>query len=121
MSDFGPRFQPSLAAILKVRPWMNLSTTSTRPLPGYWKFERRGTGAGLEHSDSECGGLKSVTEPEMCRLIEANGWSLKRINGSHHIYAKSGERKIISVPVHRSKNLTAGLARRIARDEGVDI
>ncbi|MBS1859919.1 MAG: type II toxin-antitoxin system HicA family toxin, partial [Acidobacteria bacterium] len=32
--------------------------------------------------------MKPVTGPEMCRLIEANGWSLKRINGSHHIYAK---------------------------------
>ena len=57
---------------------------------------------------------------EMCRLIEANGWSLKRINGSHHIYAKPGERKIISVPVHGSENLKPGLALRIARDAGVD-
>jgi predicted RNA binding protein YcfA (HicA-like mRNA interferase family) len=62
-----------------------------------------------------------VTGSEMCRLIEANGWSLKRINGSHHIYAKSGERKVISVPVHGKKNLKAGLALRIARDAGVDI
>ena len=51
----------------------------------------------------------------MCRLIEANGWSLKRINGSHHIYGKPGERKVISVPVHGSKYLKAGLALRIAR------
>jgi len=65
--------------------------------------------------------LKSVTGPEMCRLIEANGWSLKRINGSHHIYAKPGERKVISVPVHGSKNLKAGLALRIARDAGIEI
>jgi predicted RNA binding protein YcfA (HicA-like mRNA interferase family) len=65
--------------------------------------------------------LKSVTGPEMCRLIEANGWSLRRINGSHHIYSKPGERKVISVPVHGSKNLKAGLAIRIARDAGVDI
>jgi len=65
--------------------------------------------------------LKSVTGPEMCRLIEANGWSLKRINGSHHIYSKPGERKVISVPVHGSKNLKTGLALRIARDADVDI
>jgi predicted RNA binding protein YcfA (HicA-like mRNA interferase family) len=57
----------------------------------------------------------------MCRLIEANGWSRKRINGSHHIYAKPGERKVISIPVHGSKNLKAGLALRIARDAGVDM
>jgi predicted RNA binding protein YcfA (HicA-like mRNA interferase family) len=57
----------------------------------------------------------------MCRLIEANGWSLKRINGSHYIYSKPGERKVISVPVHGSKNLKAGLALRIKRDAGVEI
>jgi predicted RNA binding protein YcfA (HicA-like mRNA interferase family) len=65
--------------------------------------------------------LKSVTGPEMFRLIEANGWSLRRINGSHHIYSKPGERKVISVPVHGRKILKTGLALRIARDAGVDI
>jgi predicted RNA binding protein YcfA (HicA-like mRNA interferase family) len=34
----------------------------------------------------------------MCRLLEANGWRLQRIKGSHHIYSKPGERKIISIP-----------------------
>jgi len=57
----------------------------------------------------------------MCRLIEKNGWSLRRINGSHHIYSKPGERKIISIPVHGNKSLKPGLASRIARDAGVDI
>ncbi|MGO9893111.1 MAG: type II toxin-antitoxin system HicA family toxin [Bryobacteraceae bacterium] len=35
----------------------------------------------------------------MCRLIELNGWSLRRVKGSHHIYSESGERKVISIPV----------------------
>lgn len=30
----------------------------------------------------------------MCRLGEANGWVLKRISGSHHVYSKTGQRKI---------------------------
>jgi predicted RNA binding protein YcfA (HicA-like mRNA interferase family) len=55
----------------------------------------------------------------MCRLIEANGWSLRRVSGSHHIYSKPGERKVISIPVHGAKNLKPGLAARIARDAGV--
>jgi predicted RNA binding protein YcfA (HicA-like mRNA interferase family) len=63
--------------------------------------------------------LKSITGSEMCRLIQANGWSLGRINGSHHIYCKPGERKVISIPVHGSKSLKQGLALRIARDAGV--
>ena len=57
----------------------------------------------------------------MCRLIETNGWSLRRINGSHHIYSEPGERKVISIPVHGSKDLKPGLAVRIARDAGVSI
>jgi predicted RNA binding protein YcfA (HicA-like mRNA interferase family) len=57
----------------------------------------------------------------MCRLIEKNGWSLRRIRGSHHIYSKQGEPKVISIPVHGSKSLKPGLAARIARDAGVSL
>jgi predicted RNA binding protein YcfA (HicA-like mRNA interferase family) len=64
--------------------------------------------------------VKTVSGPEMCRLIEANGWVLQRIKGSHHIYSKPGERKIISVPVHGNRDLKTGLANRIARDAGID-
>jgi predicted RNA binding protein YcfA (HicA-like mRNA interferase family) len=48
----------------------------------------------------------------MCRLIEKNGWLLRGIHGSHHIYSKPGEPKIISIPVHGNKNLKTGLASR---------
>jgi len=65
--------------------------------------------------------LKSVTGPEMCRLIEKNGWSLRRIRGSHHIYSKQGDPKVIAIPVHGSKSLKPGLAVRIARDAGVSL
>lgn len=65
--------------------------------------------------------MKPVTGPEMCRLIETNGWSLRRISGSHHIFSKPGERKVISIPVHGSRVLKPGLATRIARDSGVSV
>jgi predicted RNA binding protein YcfA (HicA-like mRNA interferase family) len=57
----------------------------------------------------------------MCRLIEANGWVLQRIKGSHHIYSKTGHPKIISIPVHGNRELKRGLANRIARDAGVEL
>ncbi len=63
--------------------------------------------------------MKAITGPEMCRLVEANGWALQRIKGSHHIYSKPGERKILSIPVHGKRNIKPGLAARIARDAGV--
>jgi predicted RNA binding protein YcfA (HicA-like mRNA interferase family) len=57
----------------------------------------------------------------MCRLIEAKGWVLQRIQGSHHIYSKAGERKVISIPVHGNRDLKPGLANRIARDAGIEL
>jgi predicted RNA binding protein YcfA (HicA-like mRNA interferase family) len=56
----------------------------------------------------------------MCRRLEEKGWTLQRIKGSHYIYSKTGERKIISVPVHGHQNLKPGLAAHIARDAGLD-
>jgi predicted RNA binding protein YcfA (HicA-like mRNA interferase family) len=65
--------------------------------------------------------LKSITGPEMCRLVEAGGRSVSRIKVSHHIFSTPGERKVLSIPVHGIKNPKPGLALRIARDEGVSI
>lgn len=33
--------------------------------------------------------MKPLSGKEFARLLESNGWSLQRINGSHHIYAKA--------------------------------
>lgn len=63
--------------------------------------------------------MKPITGPEICRLLEANGWRLERVKGSHHIYSKSGERRIITVPVHGNRSLKPGLASRIGRDAGI--
>jgi predicted RNA binding protein YcfA (HicA-like mRNA interferase family) len=60
--------------------------------------------------------VKPITGTELCRLLELNGWSLQRIAGSHHIYAKPGERKVLSIPVHGNRDLKPGLASRLARD-----
>lgn len=53
--------------------------------------------------------MSPITGPELCRLLEANGWRLQRISGSHHIYTKAGERKVLSVPVHGNRNLKPAL------------
>jgi predicted RNA binding protein YcfA (HicA-like mRNA interferase family) len=42
--------------------------------------------------------LRPITGKELCRKLEQAGWRLARIHGSHHIYTKSGERKILTVP-----------------------
>jgi predicted RNA binding protein YcfA (HicA-like mRNA interferase family) len=45
---------------------------------------------------------------------------LKRINGSHHIYAKSGENAQISVPVHGNTPLKLGLQRHLMKVAGIE-
>ncbi len=39
---------------------------------------------------------------EVEKLLVAGGYELKRIRGSHHIFAKPG-RQPLSIPVHRGK------------------
>jgi predicted RNA binding protein YcfA (HicA-like mRNA interferase family) len=63
--------------------------------------------------------LKPITGPELCRKLEQAGWTLKRVRGSHHIFAKAGEKKILAVPVHGNQQLRPGLAARLAKDAGL--
>jgi predicted RNA binding protein YcfA (HicA-like mRNA interferase family) len=56
--------------------------------------------------------MRPISGKELCRLQEAG----KRIKGSHHIFGKPGEWKIIAVPVHGNEMIKPGLATRIAKD-----
>ena len=64
--------------------------------------------------------MRPISGREICRLLAEAGWTLKRIKGSHHIFGKSGERKIITVPIHGNKDLKPGLASAIARDANLN-
>ena len=63
--------------------------------------------------------MRPVSGPEFARIVERHGWSLLRVNGSHHIYAKPGERARLSVPVHAAKPLKLGLQRHLAKLAGL--
>jgi predicted RNA binding protein YcfA (HicA-like mRNA interferase family) len=54
------------------------------------------------------------------RLLERNGWRLARVHGSHHIYTKPGSDVRLSVPVHGSKPLKAGLFNHLLKLAGID-
>jgi len=43
----------------------------------------------------------------LCKIVEKFGWKLKRIVGSHHIYAKE-QFEPISIPVHGNRDLPIG-------------
>ena len=64
--------------------------------------------------------MKSVTGKRLCTILEARGWQLRRISGSHHIYTKPGVRARISVPVHAGAVLKHGLQRYLMKVARID-
>jgi predicted RNA binding protein YcfA (HicA-like mRNA interferase family) len=60
-----------------------------------------------------------MTARQLCKLLEREGWLLKRINGSHHIYSKPGQDKILSIPVHGNKNLKPGILSHLLSQAGL--
>lgn len=59
--------------------------------------------------------MKSISGKEFAKLLEKHGWELKRINGSHHIYAKDGNPARISVPIHSHTLLKIGLLKHLMK------
>jgi len=63
--------------------------------------------------------VKPLTGRDFVRLIEARGWNLLRVNGSHHIYGRPGDTARLSVPIHANKPLKLGLQRHLAKLAGI--
>jgi predicted RNA binding protein YcfA (HicA-like mRNA interferase family) len=57
-----------------------------------------------------------VTGKEYVRLLEKNGWKLKRIQGSHHYLGKGN--LTVSVPCH-NRDLGKGLLGALTKQTGV--
>ena len=64
--------------------------------------------------------VKSLSGRQFCRLLERHGWALLRIQGSHHVYGKPGQRVRISVPVHGNAALKRGLQQRLMKLAAID-
>ena len=63
--------------------------------------------------------MKTLSGKEFCKLLESQGWTLARINGSHHIYIKPGNTIRITVPVHANKSLKLGLQKSMMKIAGI--
>jgi predicted RNA binding protein YcfA (HicA-like mRNA interferase family) len=63
--------------------------------------------------------LKSVRGKDLARLLEKHRWELKRVNGSHHIYAKPDNPERISLPIHGNQILKTGLLRHLLKLSGI--
>ncbi|MFZ0421472.1 MAG: type II toxin-antitoxin system HicA family toxin [Xanthobacteraceae bacterium] len=59
--------------------------------------------------------MRAIAGREFARMMERRGWQLLRVNGSHHIYGKSGSVVRLSVPIHGNRPLKTGLLRHLAK------
>lgn len=53
---------------------------------------------------------------DLLRLLKQNGWTVVRINGSHHVLQK-GERTTV-VPIH-GRDVPTGLLNQILKEAGL--
>jgi predicted RNA binding protein YcfA (HicA-like mRNA interferase family) len=53
--------------------------------------------------------------------LKAGGWTLRRINGSHHIMTDVDGARSVPVPVHGNRDLPAGTLAAIARVSGIKL
>jgi predicted RNA binding protein YcfA (HicA-like mRNA interferase family) len=63
--------------------------------------------------------MKAISGKRMSKLLVGRGWSLVRITGSHHIFARQGSNFRITVPVHGNDDLKIGLQRAIMKLAGI--
>jgi predicted RNA binding protein YcfA (HicA-like mRNA interferase family) len=63
--------------------------------------------------------VKPISGKEFARLLEARGWRLARVQGSHHIYQKAGHTERISLPIHGNRPLKLGLQRHLMKIAGI--
>ena len=63
--------------------------------------------------------MKAISGKKLSRILERHGWELLRIQGSHHIYGKSGQVERISVPIHGNKALKIGLLKHFLKVAGL--
>jgi predicted RNA binding protein YcfA (HicA-like mRNA interferase family) len=60
--------------------------------------------------------MKSISGKQLCKIVEANGWQLKRIRGSHYIFTKEDVEAIVVIPVHSNRDLPIGTLKNILKD-----
>jgi predicted RNA binding protein YcfA (HicA-like mRNA interferase family) len=61
--------------------------------------------------------MSSRPSRDLIKDLERSGWSLKRVNGSHHIFTHPDRPGIVTVP-HPRKDIPIGTLRSIYRMAG---
>ena len=63
--------------------------------------------------------MKSISGKEFAKILERQGYTLLRVQGSHHIYGKTGSDVRLSVPIHGNQTLKTGLLRHLTKMAGI--
>ena len=63
--------------------------------------------------------LPAVSGKQVIKALEAQGWYVKRIRGSHHIMRHPSIPEAIPVPVHGSRAVKTGTLGNILRAAGL--
>jgi len=63
--------------------------------------------------------MKQVSGKDFCRILARHGWTLLRVNGSHHIHGRPGSIVRPSVPVDRNHPLKVGLLKHLLTQTGL--
>lgn len=63
--------------------------------------------------------MKQVSGRDLARIVQRKGWSLARIQGSHHIFTMAGRRERLVIPVHGNQPLKTGLLHSLMKIAGL--
>jgi len=56
---------------------------------------------------------------KIINVFKNAGWTVDRIEGSHHILVKKGTENILVIPVHGNKPIKVGLLKGLIKDVGL--
>lgn len=61
----------------------------------------------------------AVTGKQLVKILEAQGWYVKRIRGSHHVLRHPSIPDAIPVPIHGNQAIKKGTLGNILRTAGI--
>ena len=62
-----------------------------------------------------------MTFREIKKLLEADGWRLVRVCGSHNQFRKAGNPYAVTVPNHGSRSISIGVIKDLEKKTGLSL
>ena len=63
--------------------------------------------------------LPSLTPQKVIAILEKKGFVLKRVTGSHYIFAHPATKRRVTVPYHSNQDIARGTLIQILEDAGI--